>query len=73
MNTLDDDLRVRSGRVRNVTRASSPKFAPKPGTRDISALDREARESRGPVLRILVTDVAAPCVYDLDRADREIR
>jgi hypothetical protein len=70
MNTRDDDLRVRLGRIRNRGshyKASLPKSAAQPGTKDI---DREARESRGPTPRILAAAAAPPCGYDQDLDQR---
>ena len=67
MNTHDDDLRVRLGRIRDRGSRYKSFFAEsgaQPGTKDISAPDREARESRGPAPRILAAAAAPPCGYD---------
>src|SRR6516165_3390201 len=55
---------VASATAARATKASSPKSAPQRGTKDTSALDREARDPRGPTLRLLAAAAAAPCDYD---------
>ena len=72
MNTHNDDLRVRLRRIRNRGSRYKSFFAEsgaQPGTKDISAPDREARESRGLAPRILAAAAAPPYGHDqgLDR------
>ena len=78
MNTHNDDLRVRLRRIRNRGSRYKSFFAEsgaQPGTKDISAPDREARASRGPTPRILAAAAAPPCGFDqaLDRPPEAAR
>ena len=66
MNTHDDDLRVRLGRIRNRGSHYKGFFAE---VRSAARNEGLAPESRGPTPRILAAAAAPPCGYDqgLDR------